>query len=202
MGPGQPSWLAERRDPPHFRQMTDIPILETSRLTLRALQPSDADAYCAMMADPDVTRFLGDGRPLTRPDAWRQMAMILGHWALRGFGLWAVEERATGTFIGRVGCFQPDGWPDFEIGYVLARDAWGKGYASEAAAASLAYARTVLGRERIISIIRPDNLGSIRVASGLGAVPEGFVEFFGAPALVYAYPSPGVPAVAPAPPIG
>ena len=70
-----------------------------------------------MMADPDVTRYLADGRPLSRGDAWRQLAMIIGHWELRGFGLWAVEERSSGAFLGRIGCFEPEGWPGFEIGY-------------------------------------------------------------------------------------
>ena len=167
----------------------DVPRLDTERLLLRGLEPRDFEAYAAMVADPEVTRFLADGRPLSRADAWRQMAMLVGHWALRGFGVWAVEERATGAFLGRVGCFQPEGWPAFEIAYTLARHAWGKGYAREAAAASLQYARETLGRDAIVSVIRPDNAASIRVATSLGAVPDGTVEFFGAPALLYRYPS-------------
>ena len=111
-----------------------------------------------------------------------------GHWALRGFGVWAVEERTTGTFVGRIGCFEPEGWPGFEIAYTLARPFWGRGLASEGAAAALHYARAELGRERIISIIRPQNAGSIRVAEGLGAVAEREIEFFGAPARLYVYP--------------
>ena len=105
------------------------------------------------------------------------------------------DRRATGTFLGRVGCFQPEGWPDFEIAYTLARHAWGRGYAREAAAASLTYAREVLGRDAIISVIRPDNVGSIRVAESLGAVPDGTVDFYGGSALIYRYP-----ATHPAPP--
>ena len=105
----------------------EIPSLETERLRLRAFTAHDFEPYAAMMADEAVTRFLGDGRPLARVDAWRQMAMFAGHWLLRGFGVWAVEERATGAFIGRIGCFEPEGWPDFEIGYTLARPAWGRG---------------------------------------------------------------------------
>jgi RimJ/RimL family protein N-acetyltransferase len=117
------------------------------------------------------------------------MAMFAGHWALRGFGVWAVEERATGAFIGRIGCFEPEGWPGFEIAYTLARPYWRRGYASEGAAAALRYAREELHRERIISIIRPDNAGSIRVATRLGAAAEREVEFFGGPARIYVYPS-------------
>lgn len=168
--------------------MSDIPRITTARLLLREFQARDFDAYAAMMAEPLVTRYLGDGRPLARADAWRQLAMFVGHWALRGFGIWAVEERATGAFAGRIGCFEPEGWPGFEIGYTLARPFWGRGYAREGAAAALDFARTELRRERILSVIRPGNAASIRVAEGLGAAAEGEVEFFGSPARLYVYP--------------
>jgi RimJ/RimL family protein N-acetyltransferase len=169
--------------------MLDIPQLTTDRLVLRGLTPDDFDAYAAMMTNPDVTRFLGDGRPLTRPEAWRQMAMFAGHWVLRGFGLWAVEERATGRFIGRIGCLEPEGYPTFEIAYTLAPEAWGRGYAREGAGAALRYAREVLGRKAIASIIRPANVASIRVAQSLGAEAAETIEFFGAPAALYRYPA-------------
>ena len=141
-----------------------------------------------MMADREVTRFLGDGEPLGRSDAWRQLAMFAGHWTLRGFGVWAVEELSTGAFAGRIGCFQPDGWPGFEIAYTLARGVWGHGYALEGATAALRYAREVLGRSEILSVIRPGNVRSIRVATALGATHQGDAEFFGAPARLYVYP--------------
>jgi RimJ/RimL family protein N-acetyltransferase len=165
-----------------------IPVLTTARLRLRGLQETDLDAYAAMLSDPDVVRFLGDGKPLNRADAWRQIAMILGHWTLRGFGLWAVEERATGKLIGRIGCYQPEGWPGFEIGYMLGRPFWGRGLAQEGARAALHYARSILHQTEIISIIRPTNVGSIRVATALGAVAAESVELFGAPADIYRYP--------------
>jgi RimJ/RimL family protein N-acetyltransferase len=168
-----------------------IPEVTTARLRLRGFRESDFDAYAAIMADPEVTRFLGGGPPLSRADAWRQMAMILGHWVLRGFGLWAVEEHATGELLGRIGCHYPEGFPGFEIGYTLAREAWGRGYAREGAAAALAYARDVLRKNEIISLIRPDNARSIRVAESLGAVAAETVEFFGAPSVVYRYPRAG-----------
>jgi RimJ/RimL family protein N-acetyltransferase len=169
--------------------MLDIPRLTTDRLLLRGFTPEDFESYAAMMANPDVTRFLGEGHPLTRPEAWRQMAMFAGHWALRGFGVWAVEERATGRFIGRIGCLEPEGYPTFEIAYTLAPEAWGKGYAREGAGAALRYAREMLGRTAIASIIRPANVASIRVAQSLGAVAAETVEFFGAPAVLYRYPA-------------
>jgi RimJ/RimL family protein N-acetyltransferase len=168
--------------------MLTIPHLKTDRLLLRDFRQDDFEAYAQMMADPEVTRHLADGRPLTRVDAWRQMAMFIGHWVLRGYGLWAVEERATGRFIGRIGCLEPEGFPAFEIAYTLTRSAWGKGYAREGAAAALRYAREELQRTQIASIIRPDNLASSRVARSLGAVPGETVEFSGAPSVIHWYP--------------
>lgn len=165
-----------------------IPELTTERLRLRGFRESDFEAYAAIMADPEVARFLGAGSALSRDDAWRQMAMILGHWVLRGFGLWAVEEKTTGRLLGRIGCHYPEGFPAFEIGYTLGRDAWGRGYAREGAAAALAYARDVLHRQEIVSVIRPDNVRSIRVAESLGAVAAERVEFFGGLSVLYRYP--------------
>ena len=159
--------------------------LQTERLVLRMLREDDFEQYAAMMADPEVTRYLGDGRPLARADAWRQMAMLLGHWQLRGYGHWAIEERATGRLAGRVGFFNPEGWPGFELGWTLAREFWGRGYATEGARAALEYGFTELGRERVISLIRPANALSIRVAERLGERLEGSVEMSGGEALVY-----------------
>lgn len=88
---------------------------------MRCFEPADLDAYAEMMADEVVTRYIGDGKPVTRTDAWRQMAIFTGHWALRGFGIWVVEERATGAFLGRIDFWQPEGWPGFELAYSLAR---------------------------------------------------------------------------------
>ena len=168
--------------------MLQIPRLSTARLLLREFRADDFEPYAAMMADPDVTRYLGEGRPLSRVEAWRQLATFIGHWVLRGYGLWAVEERATGRFIGRIGCLEPEGFPAFEIAYTLARSAWGCGYAREGAAAALEYARHTLCRPKIASIIRPDNAASIRVAQSLGAVAGETVDFYGAPSVLYWYP--------------
>lgn len=168
--------------------LPDVPHIVTDRLLLRGFEQRDVKPYTVMMADPDVNRYLSSGAPLSPIEAWRQLAMLAGHWMLRGFGIWAVEERSTGQLIGRVGCFDPEGWPGFEIGYVLAKPAWGKGYALEAARASLDYARNVLDRDDILSVIRPANAGSIRVATTLGATRGETIEFFGAPADLYRYP--------------
>jgi RimJ/RimL family protein N-acetyltransferase len=164
-----------------------IPTLETPRLRMRGFTDDDFPAYRALVADPQVMRFLGDGRPLGEIDAWRQLATILGHWVLRGFGLWAVEERETGRFVGRVGLLEPGGWPGFEVAYTIAPEVWGRGYAREAAGAALKHARLTLGRSEIISIIRPDNAASIRVATALGARFSHSIEFLGAQSYIYRY---------------
>ena len=169
--------------------LLQIPQLTTDRLLLRGFRSEDFEPYAEMMADPDVSRHLMDGRPLTRVEAWRQLAMFAGHWVLRGYGLWAVEERATCKFLGRIGCLNPEGFPAFEIAYMLAPWAWRKGYAREGAAAALQYARETLGRTDIASIIRPANTTSIRVATSLGAVANESVEFFGARSVIYRYPN-------------
>jgi RimJ/RimL family protein N-acetyltransferase len=143
-------------------------IRETARLRLRPFHPGDVEPYAAMCADPEVMRFLGNGGVMSREDAWRQLAMFAGHWQLRGFGMWAVEERATGAFVGRVGLHYPEGWPDREVGWALARAFWGRGYALEAARAALEEAFAQLGWGRVVSLIDPANARSVRLAERLG----------------------------------
>jgi RimJ/RimL family protein N-acetyltransferase len=162
-----------------------IPTLTTDRLVLRPFRDDDLDAYAEICADPEVMRYLGDGKPLSRAEAWRQMAFIVGHWQLKGFGLWAVEEKASGALIGRAGLLHPEGWPGFELGWTLGRQWWGKGYATEAARMALRYAFEELDRDHVISLIRPENHPSIRVAERLGERLEGEVELFGGRTLIY-----------------
>ena len=159
--------------------------LQTDRLILRRLRESDFDAYAEMCADPEVMRYLGDGQPLTRPLAWRNLAMMVGHWSLRGYGLWAVEERSSGVLVGRIGFWNPEGWPGFELGWTLRRSFWGRGYATEAARAALEFAFTRLGQARVISLIHPQNAASIRVALRLGERLVDSTEVLGKPAMVY-----------------
>jgi RimJ/RimL family protein N-acetyltransferase len=159
--------------------------LETERLILRMFRDEDLDRYASFCADPDVMRYLGEGKVLTRPEAWRQMAMILGHWRLRGYGLWAVEERATGDLVGRIGFFNPEGWPGFELGWVLGKAYWGRGYATEGARRALDHAFTEMGQDHVISLIYPANAGSIRVAERVGETLEDRTALFGHDVLVY-----------------
>ena len=161
-----------------------MPELATERLVLRMFRESDLDAYAVMCGDPEVMRYLGTN-PMTRSEAWRNMAMVLGHWQLRGFGLWAVEERGTGQLAGRVGCWRPEGWPGLEIGWVLRREFWGRGYATEAAQAALHYAFNELGQIHVISLIQPDNTRSIRVARRLGMRREGHTQLMAHDVLIY-----------------
>lgn len=162
-----------------------MPTLETERLILRQFCQADLDAYAEICANPEVMQYFATGQPWTRLESWRSMAVILGHWQLRGYGLWAVEEKASRALIGRIGCWQPEGWPDFEIGWLLKRAAWGQGYATEAARASIQYAFEQLGRSHIISLIAPENYRSIRVAERLGEQLEGKAEVVGRTCLVY-----------------
>ena len=163
----------------------DIPEIETERLRLRAFRNEDLDAYAAMCADPEVMRYLGTGATLSRADTWRSMAGFLGHWALRGHGMWALEEKATGTLVGRAGFLEPEGWPGFELGWTLGRPHWGRGFATEAARRALDYAFHELDRDRVISLIRPANTSSMRVAERLGEARAGEIELLGGPCYVY-----------------
>jgi RimJ/RimL family protein N-acetyltransferase len=160
--------------------------LETERLVLRMFRQDDLDAYAAMCADEEVMRYIGEGKAIDRVGAWRQMAMMLGQWCLKGHGQFALEERATGVLLGRAGYFEPEGWPGFELGWLLRRESWGKGYATEATRLLLRHAFEAMGRERVISLIRPANTRSIRVAERLGERLEGRTEIFGLEALLYA----------------
>lgn len=161
----------------------DIPVLETERLRLRAFRLSDFEDYAAMCWDPEVARYLLTR--LTREQAWRHLAFLVGHWVLRGYGMWAVEEKETGAFVGRIGFADPEGWPGCELGWALVRRFWGGGYATEGARAALAYGFTVLRKDRVISLIHPENQASIRVAERLGERLEGRAEILGKEYLVY-----------------
>lgn len=165
--------------------------LETERLLLRPFREADLDDYARICADAEVMRHIGEGRPLTRAEAWRQMAFFLGHWQLRGYGLWAAELKASGALVGRIGLHNPAGWPGLEVGWLLGRACWGQGLATEGGRAALEYAFTRLGADHVISVIRPDNLRSVRVAERLGERFERRQVVNGAEALIYGVAAPG-----------
>ncbi len=165
----------------------EIPRLETERLVLREFRSEDLEAFAVMCADAEVMRYIGSGETVDRNAAWRTMASFNGHWSLRGFGMWAVERRSDGAFIGRVGLHHPPYWPALEAGWVLARAAWGSGCAREAATAVLAYARRELPPQRLVSFIQLGNQRSIKVALALGAVYDGMSDLMGSAVEVYVH---------------
>jgi len=162
-----------------------IPILLTERLRLRPFRRSDFDDYAALNADPEVVRHLGGGGPWDRGRSWRHMAFLLGHWQLGRPGMWVVEQRESGAFVGAVGFSEPEGWPGCELAWVLARRWWGLGYATESARAALAQAFDGWQRERVISLIHPDNHASVRVAERIGEKLQGRMHHFGREMLCY-----------------
>jgi len=159
--------------------------LETDRLILRMFREDDSAAYARICADSEVMRYLADGRPLSAFEAWRSMAFHVGHWQLRGYGHWAVEEKSSGSFAGRIGFLNPAGWPGFELGWTLGREFWGKGYATEGARRALKYAFEEMDRDHVISLIQPQNKASIKVAERLGEKLEGQTEVFDHQVLIY-----------------
>jgi RimJ/RimL family protein N-acetyltransferase len=153
--------------------MTALPGIDTERLTLRVHRVDDFPDSVTMWADPAVTRHIG-GKPFGRDEVWTKLLRYLGHWAVMGFGYWVARERATGRFVGEVGLadFKRDIEPSVEgvpeAGWVLASWAHGKGFATEAVRAVLAWGETQLRPARMVCLIDPDNLASIRVAEKCG----------------------------------
>jgi RimJ/RimL family protein N-acetyltransferase len=162
------------------------PVLNTDRLRLRPFAAGDWPTYAEMCADAEVMRYIGAGQTQSADEAWRSMAFFIGHWSLLGYGMWALEHRGHGRLLGRVGFIDPPGWPGFELGWLLAREHWGHGYAREAAAAALQHAFDVLQRDRVVSLIRPGNQRSVAVAEAIGATLQGRTQMMGSEALVFA----------------
>jgi RimJ/RimL family protein N-acetyltransferase len=147
------------------------PILETERLVLRAPAAEDFDAWSEWAADEETMRHIGGVQ--TREVAWRSMCSVVGAWQVRGFSFFSVIEKATGRWIGRLGPWEPEGWPGREVGWALTHDAWGKGYATEGAAAAMDYVFDVLGWSEAIHTIDPANTASHAVARRLGSTLKG-----------------------------
>ncbi len=143
------------------------PTIETDRLILRPPVDADFDGFCGFHADAEAMTHLGG--LATPPVVWRTLRTIAGSWALDGFGMFSVIEKATGKWIGRIGPLYPHAWPDREVGWGLLTEAQGKGYAKEAAIASMNFACDVLGWDVIIHTIAPANLPSAKLARTLGS---------------------------------
>jgi RimJ/RimL family protein N-acetyltransferase len=144
-----------------------IPQLQTERLLLRGLKQEDFEAYAGFHADPEVMRYIS-GTPVSRSDAWRSLAVMIGHWTLRGYGMWGVERKSDSAFVGRVGLWNPEGWPGLEVGWTLGKEFWGQGYATEAARAAMDFGFLTQDVPRLLSVIDVANLASQRVAERLG----------------------------------
>jgi len=150
-----------------------VPVIETVRLRLRGRTLEDFPFFLDMWADPEVTRYIG-GKPRGEEETWTKYLRTLGHWAVMGYGYWAVEEKDSSALIGEVGFgdFKRDMTPSIkgepEIGWVLASSAHGKGYASEAALAAVEWGDEHLGGARMSCIIEPAHAASIRIAEKCG----------------------------------
>ena len=147
-----------------------IPTIETERLILRALSEDDFPAFVEFYAS-DRSRHVGG--PATEEQSWRFLAGEIGHWSLRGYGRWGVEEKATGAFCGVIGLWNPNGWPEAELGWDLMNGFEGKGYATEAALAARNHAYKTLNWPTVISLVAFENHGSAAVAKRMGAVKDG-----------------------------
>lgn len=161
--------------------------LETARLRLRKWREDDQESLHAFYSDPISQSIYG--YDYSRDDIWRRIAFNLGHWQLRGFGTWALEEKATGTFAGYAGLWFPLGWGDVEVGYGLAAEHRGKGFATEAAICARDHGYKI-GIERLVSYILPTNAASQRVAERLAAKPDGAFMLYDIPHIIYLHQKP------------
>lgn len=167
-----------------------VPVLETARLRLRGHRVDDFGPLAALWADPEVIRYMG-GKPSTPQEAWMRLMRYPGMWVLLRYGFWAIEEKASGRVIGDIGYMDArrpmepplDGMP--ELGWALARDAQGRGYAREALSAVLAWGKAHFGAHRAVCTIEPDNAASIRLATDAGFVFLHEVSYRDAPVQVY-----------------
>ena len=160
--------------------------VETPRLVLRPPQDADAAPLMDIHQNPDVMKYVLIGNPAAGIiAAWRSVALMVGHWHLRGYGQWTVVEKIDGQVVGRVGLWNPEGWPGLELGWVIRRERWGLGLATEAASAALQWTWDNVATDHVISLIQADNSRSIRVAEKLGERFERTEVVNGSPLQVY-----------------
>ncbi|SFR80644.1 GNAT family N-acetyltransferase [Sphingomonas jatrophae] len=172
-----------------------VPTLTTARLLLDAHREADLDAAAALWADPAVVRHIG-GRPFTREEVWHRLQRYVGHWSLKGYGLWAVRLRESGRFVGEVGFadFKRPLTPPIEIapeaGWVMATETHGSGIANEALTAALGWADSrALGT--ISALIAPENVASLRLAARHGFAGDRRVTYHGRISLLLTRPGGG-----------
>ena len=165
-----------------------VPVLETERLRMREWREADAPAFAVFYADEAARRFLN--APTNPAEAWRRIALHMGHWVLRGYGAWALEEKASAQWVGYSGLWNPLDWPEPEVIWSLAPGARGRGYATEAARRARDFAYGQLGWTTAISCIVPDNVASQGVALRLCAALERSIDVNGRPHGIYRHPGP------------
>lgn len=164
-----------------------IPTLESRRLILRPFQPADFEPMAAFFSDPVSTYY---GGTCGRDDAWRRFAVYPGHWLLRGYGPWALEEKASGTYVGLAGLWYPEGWVEPEITWALVPGQHGKGFATEGARRALRAAYDDFGWTTAVSVVSVNNLASQAVAQRLGATLERPIDYRHGPAYLYRHAGP------------
>ena len=145
--------------------------LETDRLILRLPERGDFDAYAQMVGDEETARYIGGH--MVRAAAWRKFLQMPGAWAMQGFAMFSLVEKASGAWIGQAGPWMPEGWPGTEVGWALRREYTGKGYALEAATAAIDWAFDTLGWTEVIHSIQLPNKASIALAERLGSAFRG-----------------------------
>ena len=165
-----------------------IPIVETERLILRGWREGDLANFSKFQMNKQAAHFVRPSESV--PEAWRLMAYFAGHWALRGYGNWSLERKDTGEHIGRCGLYYPMEWPEPEIGWCIYSEHQRKGFAAEAARASLNYAYKKLGWTTAISLIAKDNAPSTALATKLGAKLEGSFVIRNTPCNIYRHLTP------------
>lgn len=149
------------------RNIATGPRIETGRLLLRAPQAADFDGWAALFNDPEATRFLGG--PRARSMAWQHFLAMAGGWRIQGASAFSIVDKHSGQWLGWTGPWHPEGWNGPELGWCLQRQAWGCGFATEAAAAARDWIFGNLGWPCIIHNIAPDNVASKAVARRLGS---------------------------------
>lgn len=176
---------------PQVSHLTDdVPTIETERLRLRPHRISDYPDSARMWSDPIVTRYIRHA-PFTAEETWSRLLRYVGHWALLGFGYWAIEEKVTGTFSGEVGFadYRRDITPSLggipEIGWVLAPHAHGKGFATEAVRAAIQWGDSHFSQQKTACIIAPENHASVRVAVKCGYRELQRTTYHGEPTVMY-----------------
>ena len=173
----------------HHAPLHEVPVLQTERLLLRGYRYTDFAAYVAMWQEPAYYHYMSPA-PLPAEEVWTKLLRSIGHWTLMGYGFWAVEEKATGQFVGSIGFsdfkrnIEPPIGDTPEIGWVLAPGTHGKGYATEAVTAALAWGDAYFGPGRRVCLIHPENRASLRVAEKFGFQPYAHTTYKGLPSVL------------------